>query len=166
MELKMEDYGNSNLDTENNLNNNQVRYWDENKSDNQTNEKHKKKKVSFNDILRNMNLVVSNDGVLQYMTTNKESNNQINVEPQMDPSVKHSYIYNKYFKDYKDMNVAQQEPRKPKTIEELKQILREERIKTIQQKIRIQQIKPKHMLFTNAGGIQASKNSLYRMSFN
>jgi hypothetical protein len=113
-----------------------------------------------------MNLVVSNDGVLQYMTTNKESNNQINVEPQMDPSVKHSYIYNKYFKDYKDMNVAQQEPRKPKTIEELKQILREERIKTIQQKIRIQQIKPKHMLFTNAGGIQASKNSLYRMSFN
>ena len=164
MELKYEDYSNLNSINENTTK--KVRYWDETQIDNQFVEQPKKKKVSsYDDILKNMNLVVSPDGVLQYMTIKKETQNETTYQQAIDPSVKHSYIYNKYFKDYKDIYVPQQEPQKPQTIEELKQLLLEENIKRIQQKIRIQQIKPKHMLFSNSGGMQATKNNLHKMSF-
>jgi FtsZ-interacting cell division protein ZipA len=89
-----------------------------------------------------MNLVVNNQGVLQYMTpinnTSEEQypqqqqypSQQQQYPPQqqyrqqvarknepLDPSVKHSYIFNKYFKDYKDVN--EPKPVKvPKTREE------------------------------------------------
>ena len=63
-------------------------------------------------------------------------------------------------------------PRVPKTIEEYRQMLLEDRIKAIQQKQRIDQIKSKKMFFMTAPGansnprnIQASKNNLRSMSF-
>jgi len=191
---------------------NGVNYWEKTKKQELN---IKKKKVTFDDILSNMNLVVNKQGVLQMMAPNQpeeqnynhnqyqnqyqnqNSNNsryqyqnynqhptqyhqnyspqipekQVNSQP-LDPSVKHSYIYNKYFKDYSDPNVQKQGPRIPKTIEEYKQMLLEDKIKAIQHKQKIEQIKSKKMLFTtnpgmgiNPRNIQVSRNNLRSMSF-
>jgi len=181
MELNMEEMDNE-------YDASQMKYWEQSQSNTV---KTTNKKVTFNDILNNMNLVVSKDGVLQYMTTKKVQPEQpynyqqqpynyqqqpYNYQQQqpdnsIDPSVKHSYIYNKYFKDYKNMNNESQPPqvRTPKTIEELKQMLREDKIKEIQRLARIEQIKPKSMFFTNintsANKINAPKNHLNKMTF-
>jgi hypothetical protein len=97
--------------------------------------------------------------------------NKLNQEP-LDPSVKHSYIYNKYFKDYSDANTQKQGPRVPKTIEEYHQMLLEDKIKAIEHKKRVEQIKSTKMLFTTTPGsgsnprnVVASKNNLRKMSF-
>ena len=173
--LYLENENTLNTQTDNKM---ETNYWEQT-----TYNKPIKKKVTFNDILNNMNLVVSKDGVLQYMTpANKTINNAAYQDSQyyqdyqdsqnpnisqkpVDPNVKHSYIYNKYFKDYKEMVAPQQEPRRPKTIAELKQMMREDRIKEIQRRIRVAQIKPKTMLYTNTYGIQTNKNNLNRMTF-
>jgi hypothetical protein len=183
MELKFEEV--NNLGNQNNLNyeatnsnqntTGQIKYWEQPKIE-------RRKKVTFDDILNNMNLVVTQDGVLQHMRPisqeqtlfNEQNNFQYQNQfvqqtsfknEQIDPSVKHSYIYNKYFKGYSDENIQSIGPRRPKSIEELKQMLREDKIKEIQQKIRLSQIKSKKMLFTNINGIQSTKNNLRVMSF-
>jgi len=191
----------------------------------------KKKKVSFNDILENMNLVVNNQGVLQFMAPNQEqpynplvfqnnnhgnnhgnnnhdnnynynynsnqisrqnfseqppffqtnrqsqqnmkSQQSINSEP-LDMSVKHSYIYNKYFKDYADPNVEKPLVRVPKTKEEYYQMLLDDKKKAIEHKLRMEQIKSKKLLFTapesgiggvNPRNIIPTKNNLRSMNF-
>ena len=188
---------------------NQTKYWEQ-----QTPKKkeiiQKKKKVTFDDILLNMNLVVNQNGVLQSMTPlqpqyqqqyqqqhqsqyqsqyqqqyqqqyqpqyqqHETPNLQKNSEP-LDPSVKHSYIFNKYFKDYKDANDRNVSEKKvPKTIEEYNQMILEERIKRIQERNRISQIKSTKMMFTshpnmqqprNQNVIKASKNNLRSMNYN
>ena len=190
-----------------NLNETNTNYWEQPKV-----EKPKIKKVSFDDILTNMNLVVSKDGTLRSMIPktnnvfnfNSEYNQQqypqqqqysqqqysqqqyqqqqqypqqqypqqpqnkyIQQEP-LDPSVKHSFIYNKYFKDYKDAT-APPEVKVPKTMEEYKQMLLEEKIERIKQQKRISEIKSTKLFFTtNAGGngpINSSRNNLKSMSF-
>jgi hypothetical protein len=194
MELKFEEVNNlgnqTNINYEpSNVNNNstsQIKYWEQPKIE-------RRKKVTFDDILNNMNLVVTQDGVLQHMRpisqeqTHYSQQNDYqyqtqyqaqyqtqyqtqyqkpsNKNEQIDPSVKHSYIYNKYFKGYNDVNVEPFGPRRPKTIHELKQMLRDDKIKEIQQRIRLSQIKPKRMLYTNINGIQPTKNNLRVMSF-
>lgn len=186
MELNFEEVNNlgnrqnNNANSYNNEQNDihQTKYWEQPKL-----EKPKKKRVTFDDILNNMNLVVNQDGVLQYMQPlqqNQEyyepvsqthySSQQpmqyaVNNSEPINPNVKHSYIYNKYFKDYKDNNVQPQGPRKPKSIEELKKMLRDDKIKEIQQKIKLSQIKSKKMIFTNVNGLQMTKNNLRSMSF-
>jgi len=189
----------------------------------------KKKKVSFNDILENMNLVVNNQGVLQFMApnqeepynppvvknnydnnyhnnrhnnnnnnnynsneiyrqnfsqqphffqTNKQSqqniNSQQNIKSEpLDMSVKHSYIYNKYFKDYADPNVEKQEPRIPKTKEEYYEMLLDDKKKAFEHKLRVEQIKSKKLMFTtstdatglNSRNIITTKNNLRSMNF-
>jgi hypothetical protein len=147
----------------------------------------KKKKVTFDDILLNMNLVVNQNGVLQSMAPLQQYDQpqyyqeqqpyqqiQKNSDP-LDPSVKHSYLFNKYFKDYKDANDNfKPQVKVPKTIEEYKQMVLEERIRQIQERNRISQIKSKKMLYTsnphmqqnrNQGVIKASKNNLRSMNF-
>jgi hypothetical protein len=150
----------------------------------------KRKKVSFDDILSNMNLVVNQNGVLQYMEPIKHNNNneeynynqyqapyqeQQQVQP-LDPNVKHSYIFNKYFKDYKDANTSNVTvPRVPQSLEEYRQMVIEDKIKAIQQRNRIAQIKSTKMLYTNNitnsgvintnGNLRASRNNLRSMSF-
>lgn len=159
------------------------KYWEPNKIKN----KLIKKRVTFDDILSNMNLVVNKDGILQamspiqkeeqnstYYNQNQILNQQINTQP-IDPSIKHSFIYNKYFKDYKDVNDTKiSEIRKPKTIEELKQMLLDDKLKRIREAHRIAQIKSTKLLFTGNPiiqqqnihhSIQASKNNLRQMNF-
>lgn len=165
-------------------NQSEINYWEKDKEpEKQT----KKKKVTFNDILSNMNLVVNNQGVLQFMMPNREEvQNEVYVKPEYKninikvnnvtsetpPIVKHSYIYNKYFKDYVDPNVKPIEPRVPKTKEEYFQMLMEDRQKAIEHKILIDQIKPKTLQFTSHQSeifgkqhIIASRNNLRSMRF-
>ena len=156
----------------------------------------KKKKVSFDDILNSLNLVVNKNGVLQYMSAKPNADNQEQSQPQysqqkqpqysqqqysqqnqqqqtkvikgkpLDPQVKNSAIFNKYFKDYKDPNIEYNEPKKPQTIEEYNQMILDERIRRIKERQRISQIKSTKMLFENNNNIQASKNNLRMMKFN
>lgn len=157
-------------------------YWEQ--------EKPKKKKVTFDDILTNMNLVVNKQGVLQFMSPQQNEpqyqnqtqyQNQFNLtqKPQqqqiqepVDSSLKHSFIYNKYFKDYIDPNLVKPSPIVPKTMEELKQMLIQEKIIAEQQRQRISQIKSKKLIFTinsnmnvNPKNIAVSKNNLKTMTF-
>ena len=152
----------------------------------------KKKKVSYDDILNSLNLVVNKNGVLQYMSVNPNGDNQeqkpqYTQQPQqtkvikgkpLEPQVKNSFIFNKYFKDYKDPNAEQvQEVKVPQTIEEYRQMVLEERMRRIQERNRIAQIKSTKMLYEsnngnigsnnvrNNGNIHASKNNLRMMKF-
>lgn len=214
MELKLSELDNTNtmnpydtFDYNGYEQQNGINYWEKPKvQETQT----KKKKISFNDILTNMNLVVNKQGVLQFMAPNQEEqpqNGQQNYnynpndfsqpsqyqqqpyqqqqyqqqyqQPQqnrnsepIDPSVKHSYIYNKYFKDYGDPNASKPGPRIPKTIEEYHQMLLDDKIKEIQHRKMLEQVKSKKMMFTSAPGvgsnprnIQASRNNLRSMNF-
>ena len=146
-------------------------YWENNVV-----EVKKKKKVTYDDILTSLNLVVAPNGVLQYMNAkptafNDDNNQQQQVTPQsilknpvkheqIQPQVKHSYIYNKYFKSYKDTNVVE-EPRKPMTREEYQKMVIEDLIKKRLAQKRVAQIKSKQMAFTNNNQpIYASKNNL------
>ena len=159
MELKMEETDYTDIPSTN--------YWHQPPKENI-----KKKKVSFDDILTNMNLVVNQNGVLQFIGSSSTQqfetpsyNNQQNQIP-LDASLKHSHIYNKYFKDYKDNTFKQIEPRTPKTIAEYNKMLLEDKITAMKQKQRISQIKSTKLLFTNAGNINATNNNLRKMAFN
>ena len=159
----------------------------------------KRKKVSFDDILSNMNLVVNQQGVLQHMALieqepcqpqqqqqqqqqeqpqnyyqqqSQQQQQQQQQSQQQPNSSNNNYIYNKYFKDFKAQNEEQPVIRVPKTMEEYKQMLLDDRIKAIQQKHRIDQIKSKKMMFisspdtiNNSRNIQSTKNTLKTMSF-
>ena len=145
----------------------------------------KKKKINYNDILNSLNLVVNKSGVLQYISTTDNQEPYYDEKQQyshqqpikgkpLEPQVKNSHIYNKYFKDYKDTNAEYvQEVKVPQTIEEYNRMLLEDRIKRIQERNRIAQIKSTKMLFesnnipvNNTGNISASKNNLRMMKFN
>jgi hypothetical protein len=174
----------SEIDDLDNQNHFDVNYW-ETSSNTQT---QKKKKINYDDILNSLNLVVNKNGVLQYMTTNgnqepeqkqhQQQQQQHQQQPikgkPLEPQVKNSQIYNKYFKDYKDPNAEYvQEVKVPQTIEEYNRMVLEENIKRIQERKRIAQIKSTKMLFesnnipvNNTGNISASKNNLRMMKFN
>jgi hypothetical protein len=67
----------------NNIESQPSKYWEQQSSSENSKKslKPKKKKVSFDDILSNMNLVVNQNGTLQHMSSNQESYNQ-NMEQQ------------------------------------------------------------------------------------
>jgi hypothetical protein len=124
--------------------------------------------------------------VLQYITTTDGQEQQEQQQQQqqpikgkpLEPQVKNSHIYNKYFKDYKDPNAEYvEEVKVPQTIEEYNQMVLEERIKRIQERNRIAQIKSTKLLFESNNNaynssnisnksIGASKNNLRMMKFN
>ena len=156
-------------------------YWE---TSNVKENESKKKKINYNDILNSLNLVVNKSGVLQYISTtdNQEpyydEKQQYNQQQQpkgkpLDPQVKNSHIYNKYFKDYKDPNVEYiEEVKVPQTVEEYNRMLLEDRIRRIQERNRIAKIKSTKLMFEsnntqiNTGNIRVSKNNLRMMNFN
>jgi hypothetical protein len=192
-------YENVDYNSYDSKNNNPEKYWEQNTQK----QIQPKKKVSFDDILSNMNLVVNKSGTLQFMSHNKTNEEQQYPQQQypqqqypqqqypqqqypqqlqvnktvekLDPSVKNSYIYNKYFQDYKDANPVSREVRVPKTMEEYNKMLLEDKIKSLEQKKRISEIKSTKLMFTttpsnqinpsNSRNIQSSKNNLRMMSF-
>ena len=144
----------------------------------------KKKKINYNDILNSLNLVVNKSGVLQYISTTDSaeehqqeqySHNQ-KQQPKgkpLEPQVKNSQIYNKYFKDYKDPNAEYiEEVKAPQTVQEYNRMILEDRIKRIQERNRIAKIKSTKLMFesnntqVNTGNIRVSKNNLRMMNFN
>jgi len=172
------------------------KYWDNYQAPNQAT---KKKKVSFDDILSNMNLVVNQKGVLQFMQPNPVQNDDFYSQPYqqqpyqeyvaqqmvkkpqqnsqqnsqqgnqvpIDPAIKNSFLYNKYFKDYKEATTDEPQVRVPKTMEEYKQMLIQDKIKQLQQKKRIAEIKSTKLLFTtnnntNNNVIHGSRNNNLR----
>ncbi len=192
MELNFTEYDNY---TDTNLENDYSKYWEQPKTE-------KKKKVSFNDILTNMNLVVGKNGVLQKMqqpvTYEQQPQQQYLPQQQqqqylpqqqynvkkveqnqapIDPSVKHSFIYNKYFKDYVDSYKPEPEVLVPKSMEEYRQMVYELRLKQQEERKRIAEIKSTKLMFTvnkgyenanngkNSTNIRPSKNNLRMMNF-
>ena len=156
-------------------------YWEQ---DNSQKSRHKKK-VTFDDILTNMNLVVNTQGVLQYMSANSNTNTntpsdfstyqQNKTNEPIEPAVKHSYIYNKYFKNYASQSSNEPvyiAPRIPKTMEEYKRMLLDDRIKAMERKRQLEQIYSKKMMFTtsrngkmNIQNVQKKNNNLGNMNF-
>ena len=168
-------------------------YWENPKESTNS----KKKRVTYDDILSSLNLVVNQNGVLQYMTIKPNNDlflqnpreppkqppkqapkqapkqtSQVSSKPflnskPLEPEVKNSYIFNKYFKDYKDTNnnIQIDEPKRPQTIEEYNRMVFDERVKRMKERNRVAQIKSTKLLFENNSTIYVSKNNLYRMSF-
>ena len=150
-------------------------YWDQHTASSSQPNPKPKAKFSYDDILSSLNLVVSPTGVLQYMTVNQnQSQNQYQyknqnqnqtqnqyqtqnqnqhqikqVHPQnkIEPQLKNSTIFNKYFKDYKEDGSVIEEPKKPLTRAEYQQMLIQDYIKRAQEKKRIALVKPKQMMF-------------------
>jgi hypothetical protein len=165
----------TNNNTSNNVNYLEVKkentgYWENNVV-----EVKKKKKVTYDDILTTLNLVVAPNGVLQYMNAKPSAFNDespVMTHPQsilkhsvkqeqIQPQVKHSYIYNKFFKSYKDTAGVVEEPRKPMTREEYQKMVIDDLIKKRLAQKRVAQIKSRQMAFTNNNQpIYASKNNL------
>jgi hypothetical protein len=187
MELNYSEIDNNSKEYDTLINNNFDKYW-EKPEEKPNDEKVKKKRVTFDDILTNMNLVVNKTGVLQFMTPSTQiqevdseeynynqkpilKNTTYNTEPPNN-SVNHSYIYNKYFKDYQQTYYEEPVIRVPKTMEEYKQMLLDDRLREIQERKRISEIKSRKLMFTtnqdpmlNGKNIQPSKNNLRKMSF-
>ena len=152
-------------------------YWEQHTASSSQPNPKPKAKFSYDDILSSLNLVVSPTGVLQYMTTNQNQSqnqnqnqnqnqyknqnqnqnqnqtqyqNQVKqVHPQnkIEPQLKNSTIFNKYFKDYKEDGSVIEEPKKPLTRAEYQQMLIQDYIKRVQEKKRIALVKPKQMMF-------------------
>ena len=180
MELKMEE-----LEEQGSQENktNYMNYWSNDNSI--KNEKIQKPKVSYDDILSSLNMVVNN-GVLQFakpmnqpepqpkqsevkqdqkkrVTINTQINKapQINQQSQPSKPPQYSYITNKYFKDYYKQQSIIEEPEIPLTKEEYKKILIQDYINRQQAQRRIAEIKPRRLLF-DTRNINISPNQMPR----
>jgi len=127
--------------------------------------KPKRKSVSYDDILSSMNTVVI-DGKLEFVRKNNLQNivenqqqqqqnkkhvtfnqQQNNLQPQIN---KNSYIYNKFFKGYKEPDQIQNEqPMRPLTKNELIKQLIINKVNAINERNRIAQIKSTKLSFNN-----------------
>jgi predicted SAM-dependent methyltransferase len=125
----------------------------------------RKPRISYDDILSSMGTVVIN-GKLEFVRKNnnlqqnyhvpsENMNNQtykkVVVSDLPQPINKNSYIYNKYFKNYKEpiFNEYVEEPVKPMTKEEFVRQLIINRANEINQRNRIAEIKSTKLLFNN-----------------
>jgi len=113
--------------------------------------------VSYDDILNSLGFGVSN-GALYKNTTNLQqpyynSQNTQNIQnmqknnESLDPRIKNSAIYNKYFKNYKDPNEIQ-EPEIPLTPQQQRIKMVKDYIEYQQARKRISQIKSKKMFYS------------------
>jgi len=144
---------------------NYINYWS---NANQTSTT-KKPKVSYDDILSSLNMVVHN-GVLQFAKPTQQSQQKPQQKTQQSQQKKqvtinapqpqqNNYITNKYFKDYKDESQGLvEEPRKPMTKEEYKKMLIQDYINRQNAIRRISQIKSKKLLF-NTQNISIAPNN-------
>lgn len=118
--------------------------------------------ISYGDILNSMNVKLVN-GVLVYNRGDISSSQQ--QQQQQQPSltkqvrlsanpipeeIKKSKIYNKYFSNYKDDN-QEPEVKTPKTLDEYRQMITEDKVKRFLAKKRADRVKPKSMFFINNG---------------
>ena len=137
----------------------------------------KKKQISYDDILSSMNTVVI-DGKLEFIKKDVLQNivekqqqplqkkvtfnnlpGQNTPRPQVDKS---SYIYNKFFKDYKDpLQVQNEAPRRPLTKNEIIKQLVINKVNAFNERNRIAEIKSTKLLFNNNNNTNIVINSRY-----
>lgn len=152
---------------------NYANYWSNDNS--VKNEKIDKPKISYDDILSSLNMVVNN-GVLQFakpinqpQQSNKQEAKQeqkkrvtINAPNNQQPQKpQYSYITNKYFKDYYQQQSVIEEPEVPMTKEEYKKMLIQDYINRQQAQRRISEIKSRRLLF-DTRNINISPNQMPR----
>lgn len=134
--------------------------------------KTQQKSLTYDDILSSMKMVVSSDGILQYITSNKkeilekseildtletsdmlykkyhdqeiEEYNKNKIEPEM----KNSYIFNKHFKSYKEPGILPTVPRGPLTHREYKILIIKKLIERHNAKLRVSILKPKKINYS------------------
>lgn len=157
----------------------------------------KKNNISYDEILNSMNMVVIN-GKLHFIPANKFQNtqqntfhqnqstrvnyqnnnqlsNQINQRNQNNHNnqgnSQNSYIFDKYFKNYQQEQTQNDVPKVPLTPEEIKKNIILHRLKQIEERKRIEQIKPKKLLFNTSninishqGNNPPNLNKLFRFS--
>ena len=136
--------------------------YNNNKPNSRTKIKRDPNAVSYDDILNSLGFGVNNNGLYKKNTA-QQSNFQtihqpIQQQPQqqpnfqqkqsVDPRVKNSAIYNKYFKNYKDQNEEPQ-PVIHLTPQQLRIKLIKDHIERQQAKKRIEQIKSKKLFYTS-----------------
>ena len=104
--------------------------------------------VSYDDILNSLGFGVSNGTLYHKNTTMPQSqSNQASEPVPLDPRIKNSPVYNKYFKNYKDPNEIR-EPEIPLTREQLRAKIIRQYIESQEAKKRISQIKSKKMFYS------------------
>jgi hypothetical protein len=118
-----------------------------------------KNKFTYDDILSSLNMVVNDKGELQYMAPKQNTLLQY-TQKQIEPELKNSSIYNKHFKNYKEVNNNVPIQTKQLTPQEYNQQVLLNKIKLIQEKHRISQIKSKKMFFINNNNINNYNNSI------
>lgn len=153
-----------------------------------------KKNISYDDILNSMNVRVEN-GVLKF-AVDKDNLSQSNIEEQnfikadefkihnntlkeekkvkqvsfstpIEPEIKNSWIYNKYFKNYKQ-DTLEEERKIPQTKEEYKEMVVRDYLNKLKAVKMANQIKSKQLLFSNNNTkiqepIQINNNKLNKL---
>jgi hypothetical protein len=119
--------------------------------------KRKQNEVTYDDILNSLGFGFNNGVLHKKETTAPQQYYQPNYQTEyvaqqskfqgVDPRVKNSAIYNKYFKKYKDPNYVEP-PKIPLTPEQLKIQLIKDYVERVKAKRRIALIKPKKMLYS------------------
>lgn len=164
-DVKNEEYMNEDLEHDNiqlNIEDN-VEYNNDKNSQNAKTPRFQHKRqpneVTYDDILNALGFGFNNGVLHRKETTEPQQYHQPNYDNQqqqplkqqkmktLDPAVKNSAIYNKYFKNYKDPNYVQ-EPQIPLTPEQLKIKLIHDYVERVKSKRRIALIKPKKMLYS------------------
>jgi hypothetical protein len=112
----------------------------------------KKHNISFDEILQKMNLKVNNEQ-LEYISNttnlpNEPIKKNVKFNDVIDQQTKNSYIYNKYFKDYKDPNIINEPKplmtRKDYIIKKVKDYINYKN-----EMLAVSRIKSTKLLFTN-----------------
>jgi len=124
-----------------------------------------KNKISYDDILRSMNMQVKNGKLEIIKSIPKETNYDPQVPYENNP-YQNSYIHNKYFKDYTSKNYSnnENENMRPLTKNEQMSIFIKRQIEIEKQRWRISQIKSKKLCFTDSNINISSRRSTHDMN--
>lgn len=179
---------------DNSLSNNNNTHIDKINNNNLSHDNPKKKNISYDDILNSMNVRVEN-GVLKFAVDKNtlpqqniqeenfielngydNTNNNLNGEKKVkqvkfsapvEPEVKNSWIYNKYFKKYKDESF-EEERKVPQTKEEYTEMVVRNYLNKLNAVKMVNQVKSKKLLFSNNNTqiqqpIQINNNKLNKL---
>jgi len=129
-----------------------------------------KPQISYDDILKSMNMRVKDGKLEMVQPVSQETNYAAQVPYQHNPQT-NSYIYNKYFKNNKQYEEHPQIPSIPLTPEERRTFMIKRQIEIAQQRKRISEIKSTKLQFSdtniNVSSVYRHKdlNRLFKMKF-
>lgn len=129
-----------------------------------------KAQISYDDILKSMNMRVKDGKLEMVQPVSQETNYAAQVPYQHNPQT-NSYIYNKYFKNSKQYEEYPQIPSIPLTPEERRAFMIKRQIEIAQQRKRISEIKSTKLQFSdsniNVSSVYRHKdlNRLFKMKF-